>query len=396
MIDDGHHNLEIQQRAQSLAALLHTITLTSSQVAEATGLSLRASSRLLYGNLSNLSELRGQKQDLAQHLKEAHSLVSGILTELSSRETSRGIPEKERTYLLNSYAGLLDSLHSAIGALEPTAIPPDQGLAKQRLGRGEREASPSLRGKVVLITRPLSQGQNSAMMVERYGGLPVVIPMIEIVEPDDWHSVDHSIANLKGYDGVIFTSQNGVEGFLARIASVNVKALNVLATRRVYAVGEKTRACLEDAQIPVTLMPERFSAKGLASALQKEPLAGKRFLFPKGSLAKEEIPEVLRASHAVVDEVEVYKTGGATGASFAHLNAALKNREIDSIAFFSPSAVQNFAHTITPEHTRGSVIACIGPSTAEAAKSAGFARIITAPEATAESLIGALVRFFDR
>ncbi len=233
-------------------------------------------------------------------------------------------------------------------------------------------------------------------MVERLGGLPVVIPMIEIVDPNDWYPVDHAIVNLKGYDGIIFTSQNGVERFVRRIQFVNVAALKILATRRVYAVGEKTRASLENAQIPVTLVPERFSANDLASALQKEPLAGKRFLFPKGRLAKEEIPAALEAFHAVVDQVEVYTTVGSESSTFGALNLAMKNREIDALTFFSPSAVRNFSLAVTLEHTAHSVIACVGPSTAEAASSAGFAKIVTAPEATAESLIGALIRYYDR
>ena len=233
-------------------------------------------------------------------------------------------------------------------------------------------------------------------MIERHGGLPVVIPMIEILDPDDWYPVDHSIVNLKGYDGVIFTSQNGVERFLRRIKTINVAGLKVLATRRVYAVGEKTRASLENAQIPVTLVPERLSANDLLSALQTEPIAGKRFLFVKGSLAKEEIPTALRASHAVVDEIEVYRTEGPPGASFDALDRAMKNHEIDALVFFSPSAVQNFTQAVAPENRREFVTACIGPSTAQAAESAGFAKIITAPKATAESLINALVQYFER
>jgi uroporphyrinogen-III synthase len=394
--DDSRKNPDILQRAQSLATLLHAITLTAADAPERTGISLRRTSRLLYKKLSSLSEHRGTGQDLSQSLDESLALASSILTELSSPEIPSGIPEKDRASLIGSCTDLLNALQHAIGAPEWPSILSDQARGTERSKSAAQKVSQSLQGKVILITRPLSQSQDSVKMIERHGGLPVVIPMIEILDPDDWYPVDHSIVNLKGYDGVIFTSQNGVERFLGRIKTINVEALKVLATRRIYAVGEKTRASLENAQIPVTLVPERFSANDLLSALQKEPLAGKRFLFAKGSMVKGEIPTALRASHAVVDEIEVYRTEGASGAFFGALDRALKNREIDALTFFSPSAVQNFTHAIVPENSWESVTACIGPSTTQAAESAGFAKIITPPEATAESLINALVQYFER
>lgn len=394
MIDHGQQNLAIHQQAQSLATLVHAITLTSLHLPGHKALSLRRNSRILFEKLVELSERQATEPDRAQVLDEASAIASMILSDLSSPDTHSSIAEEERADLVASYTHLLNSLHSPTGSSQPSSFGSDRMIEKEPAGSGHQRVSQSLRGKVILITRPLSQSQVSVRMVERLGGLPVVVPMIEIVDPDDWYPVDRSIINLKGYDGVIFTSQSGVERFLGRISSVNPMALKVLATRRIYAVGEKTRASLENAQIPVTLMPEKFSAKELLSVLQTEPLAGKRFLFPRGSLAKDEIPGALRSSDAVVDEVEVYRTVETTGASSGALNAAFKNDEIDAVAFFSPSAVQNFAKGVDLDHTRESVIACIGRSTAEAAESAGFAKIMTAPEATAESLIGALVRYF--
>jgi uroporphyrinogen-III synthase len=394
VIDRRQRDPELHQQAQSLATLLHTITLTAADVPERMGLLLRATSRLLYEKLSDNSVRRETGPDSTRFFNEVSALASSILKELLSPEISSSIAETDRSHIINSCTQILKSLQQQTGSIEKNSFNSSQSSGEELPGSGDLASSQSLRGRVILITRPLSQSQSSVMMVERRGGLPVVVPMIEILDPDDWSPVDHSIANLKEYDGVIFTSQNGVERFLGRMRSINASAIKILATRRVYAVGEKTRTSLENAQIPVTLMPERFSANDLASSLRKEPLAGKRFLFPKGSLAKEEIPAALRACHAKVDEIEVYRTAGATGSTYGALNLALNNGEIDAVAFFSPSAIQNFVHAVELKYTREPIVACIGPSTAVAAESAGFAKIITAPEATAESLVEALARFF--
>lgn len=388
MIDDGHPNQELSRQAQSLATLLHTFTLTSLLVPGIDGFLLRRTSRLLYENLSGISDRREKGANHSQSLNEANTLTSTILAELSAPAISSNTSEAQRSDLINACTSLLNSLGHLTGS--------DSTHEKKHSDTRDHAVSQSLRGKVVLITRPMSQSQNSVAMVENHGGIPVVIPVIEIVDPDDWYPVDHAIVNLNGYDGVIFTSQNGVERFLRRVYAVSALAVNVLATRRVYAVGEKTRISLENAQIPVTLMPETFSANELASSLRKESLVGKRFLFPKGSLAKEEIPVTLRSSNAVVDEIEVYKTLRADSSALGALKPALRNGEIDAIGFFSPSAIESFALAVGVEHTRESVIACVGTTTAEAAESAGFARIIIAPKATAESLIGTLVRYFRK
>jgi uroporphyrinogen III methyltransferase/synthase len=351
---------------------------------------------LLFEKLSDMSKHRGAHQDPYQSLDETRELASVLLKEISSPDLSSVISEPDRSRIIGLCSFILKMLLRQPASFDPTPSFPIQPSQEGNSNPGDHANPQPLQGKVVLITRPLSQSQNAATMIEQRGGLPVVIPMIEITEPDDWHPVDHAIVNLKGYDGVIFTSQNGVEYFLRRVSSVAATALSILATRRVYAVGEKTRVSLENAQIPVTLMPERFSASELIAELKKEHLAGKRFLFPKGTLAKEEVGAALQASHAVVDEIEVYKTINTSTPTMGVLGLALKHGEIDAILFFSPSAVQNFVHSVGVEHTKGSVVACIGPSTAEAARSAPFANVIVAPEASAESLVGTLVRYFDR
>ena len=398
MIGDGFREMDIYQLARSLAALIHTVTLSAASWPQETSLSLRRSSKVLIGRILDAGQQSSNRQDFAHALGEASALASGILAQLASSEAFSNIPRTERSHLLSSYRSLLELLHASMGS-----TPEKQGFpfsisdqAMQRPG-GERDIdSQSLKDKVVLITRPLPQSLTVVEMVERHGGLPAIVPMVEIVEPGDWDSVDKSITNLRRYDGVIFTSQNGVEQFMARIVTIDASAIRILASRRNYATGEKTRASLESAHIPVTLIPEHLSERDLVASMKKEPLAGKRFLFAGGSQEKEEFPEALRTSGAVVDEIKLYRTIGPSGSSFEPLKQALANAEIDIITFFSPSSIQNFSESIGSELAGKTVIACLDRSTSGAAESAGFHTIVTAREATADSLIRALVDFLDQ
>jgi uroporphyrinogen-III synthase len=398
VIDDGNRKLDIYRLARSLAALIHTVTLSATSWPQESSLSLRRSSKLLISKILDADHQKSNRHDFAHALGEASALASEILAQLASPEAFSNVPKSERTHLLSSYRGLLELLHASMGSTpEKQGFPfssSDQAI--QRLSAEGRIDPQCLKDKVVLITRPLPQSLTVVEAVERHGGLPAIVPMVEIVEPDDWDPVDKSIINLRRYDGVIFTNQNGVEQFIDRIMAIDTSAKRILASRRNFAVGEKTRARLESALIPATLMPGHLSEGDLVTALKKEPLAGKRFLFAGGSQDTKEFPEALRTSGAIVDEIELYRTIGPSESSFEPLKQALARGEIDIITFFSPSSVQHFSQSVGSELTGKRLVACIGPSTADAATSAGFHTIITAREATAESLIGALVDFLEQ
>ncbi|HTY35566.1 MAG TPA: uroporphyrinogen-III synthase [Bacteroidota bacterium] len=306
-------------------------------------------------------------------------MAEDLCQKLSYDSRSIAVADAEGSSAIGSCRELISMLRS------------DQFI-NQPPGTDEKRDVPLL-GKVVLVTRPESLSRTIAERIHDLGGLAVVVPMIEISDPDDWYPVDHAIVNLKGYDGIIFTSQNSVERFLARLSVVAPSARTVLASRRVFAVGSKTRMSLENGQIPVTLIPEDFSAAGLVNLIQSEPTEGRQFLFPKGNLTNDEIPSALRLHNAVVDEIEVYRTAGSEGVPFPLLQQMFDDGEIDALTFFSPSAVMSFSEGITPSHVKCLVV-CIGPTTRRAAEEGGFSRIVQSVQATAESLVEALADHF--
>jgi uroporphyrinogen-III synthase len=395
VIEDGYRNLAIYKLARSLATLIHAVTLTAAGWQPETAHSLRHSAKLIIQKII-VAFSQNDRAEFVKTLGEASALCSQIVSAMASPEVFSAVPKKERGDLLTFSRSLLESLHGSMGfrrddpgsAFYAPDSPRDLSISE---AHNRRRA---LEGKVILVTRPLHQSQQVVSMIEDSGGLPVVIPMIEIVEPDSWDPVDRSIVNLRGYDGVIFTSQNAVERFIARIDMVNEAAKKILSTRRIYAVGEKTAAALENAQIHGTLFPDHFSSLDLINALQHEFLAGRHFLFPKSNRAKEDVPEALRARDAVVDEIDVYKTVGPSQISAEPLVEAMRNGEIDAITFFSPSSVQYFSLLLTSVPMGKTVAACIGPSTTREASA--FTVIVTAKEATIESLIEALIDYFER
>jgi uroporphyrinogen-III synthase len=244
-----------------------------------------------------------------------------------------------------------------------------------------------LAGKTILVTRSKIASSEIQGMLESHGASVICLPTIEIVDPDSWDACDASIWKLAEYDSVCFTSKNAVEKFVQRIRLIRPQALNTLATRNLYAVGEKTKSTLEATGFSVQPIPQKHSAENLAHSFYGQNISGKHFLFPKSNIACDVLPKELRSLGALVDEMVTYKTVIPEPENLEHIRALLIDGKIDIITFFSPSSVRNFLEMIGVETLQRVFIAVIGPTTAEAVKEAGLEVNIVSSQQTAGSLI---------
>lgn len=254
--------------------------------------------------------------------------------------------------------------------------------------------SDSLQNKIVLLTRASEANAGLATLFEQFGARTVSLPMIEIADPDSWNACDEAIINLRQFNGILFTSKNAVEKFLSRINTINPDAKTILANRLIYAIGEKTETALEEAGIPVTMTPEVYSAEDLAKQFRPKEVAGKQFLFPKSNIAREILPNALRAMDAVVDEVVVYKTISPNQNDLDGIRNAIAGGGIDVVTFFSPSSVRNFVQIMGKKCAENTLIAVIGQTTAGAARDLGMPVHLVAKQSTEESLVETIAEYF--
>ena len=100
-------------------------------------------------------------------------------------------------------------------------------------------------------------------------------------------------------------------------------------------------------------------------------------------------------------EVVAYRTvvGGAEREE-ADIYRMLLDRQIDAVTFTSASTVRNFVSILGPDQAadllRTTVVACIGPVTAEAAQQLGIATTVMPERYTIPDLVDALVEHFGK
>ena len=268
----------------------------------------------------------------------------------------------------------------------------------------EGEQARPLEGRTVVVTRALKQAAEFAAELEAFGARVVACPTIEIVEPESYAELDEAIENLFGYDWLVFTSANGADFFLRRLAAKG-RGTNDLDELRVCAVGSATAERLTDAHVHVDVVPEEFKAEGVFAALEgylggREHFDRINFLLPRAAAGRDFLPRALEEAGARCDAVTAYRTVPPKTTDRAKVEALLVGGGVDCVTFASPSAVRNFArlfdtHDLAPL-LRGVHVACIGEVTAEAAAGHGLRVDIRPAESTAAALARAVADFFAR
>lgn len=150
---------------------------------------------------------------------------------------------------------------------------------------------------------------------------------------------------------------------------------------RVACVGAATARAARRAGWPVDLVPVDESAAGLAAVL---PTDAGPVLFPRSEIAAPTLVDGLRARGIAVSEVVAYRTVG-TGDEPLVLAPPP-----DAVLVTSGSVAQQVVRRMTPLDPRTHV-ACIGPSTADAARAAGLPVHVVARSRSAEALLDAVV-----
>jgi uroporphyrinogen III methyltransferase/synthase len=253
-------------------------------------------------------------------------------------------------------------------------------------------------GRRVLVTRSRDQSAELVELLESHGATAIEAPLINIVPPDDYGPLDEACEKASGFDWIVFTSANGATAFMDRLLN-GPRDVRALAGARLCAVGPGTASRLTRFGLKVDLVPEDHSASGVAAAIKDAgPLRGKRVLFPKADIARDTLPEELRAAGAQVTEVVAYRTVTAEGDAHLGIYRQLLDRQIHVVTFSSASAVRAFVAIYGADQAvdllNHTIVATIGPVTADAAHRYGITPQITPASSTIPALVDALVAHF--
>jgi uroporphyrinogen-III synthase len=244
-----------------------------------------------------------------------------------------------------------------------------------------------LQGRRILVTRAAHQAGKLSDALRKLGAVPVEVPVLEIQPPASFDALDHALRQLRTYNWLIFTSANAVHALVDRASAIGAVPA-VLSTVRVAAVGPATATAARDAGFQITFVPESYVAESLIRGLlaipqspaqedfgtdpdltsgarlsfvtghdfsradkgpQKEngalapasTFAGQRILIARAAIARDIIPDALRAAGVYVDVVEAYRN--VVPESAPQLLREAVTAGLDAATFTSSSSVTHLA-----------------------------------------------------
>ncbi|RJQ31475.1 MAG: uroporphyrinogen-III C-methyltransferase [Actinobacteria bacterium] len=253
-----------------------------------------------------------------------------------------------------------------------------------------------LLGKRIIITRSRSQASDLTVKLEKLGAIVYEIPSIKIEPPTNYHQLDLILETLNSnnpYDWIIFTSVNGVIGFLGHLKTFGAD-FRALQGSRIAAIGPATANALASLGITADALPSEYRAEAILPLLGD--VASKNILVPRAEVAREVLPDELKKMGARVEVVPVYKTViDESGREKA--KKLLEDKAVDIVTFTSSSTVENFLSLIEDKSLLDGVSAiAIGPITADTAKENGLKITSTAKEYTIDGLVGAIIEAANR
>ena len=149
--------------------------------------------------------------------------------------------------------------------------------------------------------------------------------------------------------------------------------------------------------IDADLVPETYQAEGLIEVLTRAGVSGQRVLLARAAQAREILPDELERLGAFVRVVKVYKTV-VPAIEREHVQQLFRDHSIDVVMFASSSTVRNFFQLFdgvrdVKKHLNGTIIASIGPITAETIREMGLDVHVMAAQNTIPALVQSLVDY---
>jgi uroporphyrinogen-III synthase/uroporphyrinogen III methyltransferase/synthase len=252
--------------------------------------------------------------------------------------------------------------------------------------------SQPLKGRRILVTRARHQAGKLSEGLRALGAEPVEVPVLEIQPPVSYDGLDRALRSLHAYDWLIFTSANTVRALVERAAALGISPAEGRLPE-IAAVGAATADAARDAGLNVSVIPREYVAESLVEALAGR-VANRRILLARAEIARDVIPDALRAGGAAVDAVDAYRNGVPADAPELLRKALLQ--PVDAAAFTSSSTALHLAEAAARSGIafplEGVQAVSIGPVTSQTLRELGWVPAAEADPHDVPGLIAAVAK----
>ncbi len=247
-------------------------------------------------------------------------------------------------------------------------------------------------GKTIVVTRSRHQASALSKELEALGANVIECPAIKIKQIKNSDEFSEFFKNFETFSHLIFTSINGVEGFITSLLDRKMD-LRSLSGKKIVCIGPATAEGFKSRGIIPDFIPETFIAESIIPFFENKQKLNIAIL--RAEKARKVLPQELEKLGHVVQVINVYKTELEAAATESFI-AASENGKIDLVTFTSSSTVDGYikileANNIEKKQFKG---IAIGPITAKTAEDYGIDLAATADEYTVPGLVAKILEYF--
>lgn len=247
--------------------------------------------------------------------------------------------------------------------------------------------APSLVGRTVVITRPAGTGSALARQVRMRGGVPVLLPGLALRGAMDAAAVTEALREALGDDVLVFTSPAAVR-FAAQLLPLRTQAV-------VCAVGQGTAQALRRHGIRAPLAPTaRQDSEGLLAIPEIAELDHRRVALIGAPGGRGVLRGELAARAAAFREIHVYHRAAPRWTQ--HHRDAIAALPAQARVLLSSAEALAHLRSGLPAPLFAALTQAVAVVSserlAEAARAAGFHRMVLADSALSTDLLAAAAR----
>ena len=237
--------------------------------------------------------------------------------------------------------------------------------------------------KSIAITRPVGQGEETSMFVQKLRWTPFIVHAVEL-KPLARSSILMEFSRVIGegpIDWLVFMSSTGVDAFYGAVNPDSQSLRGGSGQPRIIAVGPMTSEALNRHGVQGALVPEKYSSSGIVDYLSKFDLKGSRVVLVRSSAADDHLSISLTSRGALVETITVYRsTIPANVESVLDFLAGLEKRQFQAVLFTSAASASNLFSIAERENPRSrlirlmssTLVGAIGPATAKRLQELGL------------------------
>ncbi|GAA1868284.1 bifunctional uroporphyrinogen-III C-methyltransferase/uroporphyrinogen-III synthase [Pseudonocardia ailaonensis] len=325
----------------------------------------------------------------AAHLAEVATALSaqGRPSDTPVAVTAHGTENTQRTVPTTLGAMASDAADLEGPLVLTIGVPPELSWWESR----------ALYGWRVLVPRTKDQAGVMSERLRMHGAIPEEVPTIAVEPPRSPTQMERAVKGLVDgrYAWVVFTSTNAVRAVWEKFHEFGLDA-RAFSGVKIACVGTATAEKVREFGIVPELVPDvdeaqTSTSEGLLELFPPhddilDPVD--RVLLPRADIATETLAAGLTDRGWEIDDVTAYRTVRAAPPP-APIREAIKTGGFDAVCFTSSSTVRNLVGIAGKPHAR-TLVACIGPATAETAREFGLRVDVQPDEARVPVLVDAL------